>query len=269
MASFSRTTILTYARALRDLQDYHHALADALTSEEILDFLAHRQTQVGNSTLNQICCALKYFYGRVIASPERVVDIPTPRKPGQLGELLTADELRRLVAAAANLRHRVVIELLIGLGLRGGEIGRLRLGDFDRHNRSVTIRGAKGGHIRVLPYGERLRTTLRVYFLNYRPDDYLIPAGHRGQKPGIAVRGVQYILRQTRQRARLRKPFSPHTLRHCFAVHYLNNGGSLVRLQQLLGHKYLTTTLRYLSYASIPLRDTPSPLDFLYVSPAD
>ena len=109
-----------------------------------------------------------------------------------------------------------------------------------------------------------MRQTLNDYFRAHEPEDYLIPAGYRSQQPGIVVRGVQYIVRQTLVASGLQKKVCPHTLRHCFAVHYLNNGGSVLRLQQLLGHAHISTTWRYLSYASIPLKEVDSPLDFLY-----
>ena len=78
-----------------------------------------------------------------------------------------------------------------------------------------------------------------------------------------SVKSIQYAVREAHKRAPIRKAVHPHTLRHTFAVHYLNNGGSLVRLQQLLGHAHISTTLVYLKYTSIPLRETATPLDFL------
>ena len=264
MAGTAPATVENYVRALRDLQHHHQGLADALSRDEILAFLAHRDAQVGKSSLNIICCALKYYYGRVLGDLGRIVHIPTPRRPKQLGELLTTDELRQLLAAARSLRHRLVLELLFGLGLRAGEVGRLRTSDFDRATRTLTIRYAKGDKNRLLPYGGRLRSTLNQYYQVERPTDYLIPGGSNRSEPFISVRGVQYIVTNARKRSGLRKACCPHTLRHCFAVHYLENGGNLIRLQQLLGHAEIGTTLRYLSYASIPLADTASPLDGLY-----
>jgi site-specific recombinase XerD len=253
-----------YVRALRDLQHHHQREADGLDRDEILAFLAHRDGQVGKSTLNIISCGLKYYYGRVLGDLSRIVDFPTPRKPRQLGELLTTDELRQLLGAGRSLRHRLVLELLFGLGLRAAEVGRLRTSDFDRASRSLTVRHGKGGKTRLLPYGGRLRDTLNAYYRAKRPTHYLIPGGANRNEPFISVRGVQYIVSQARRRSGLRKACCPHTLRHCFAVHYLEQGGNLIRLQQLLGHAEIGTTLRYLSYACIPLADIASPLDRLY-----
>jgi site-specific recombinase XerD len=230
-----------------------------------MEFLSWRKEQVGSAALNTIVCGLKYYYGKVAVQPEKIIHIPIPRKPSQLGELLTSSELRQLIGAGRLLKHRLVIQMLFGLGLRAGEIGKIRLGDFNREHRTITIRNAKGKKTRVVPYDEHLRGTMIDYFRQVKPTDYFITSGTKPSPKGITNRGVQYIVRETRKRAGLRKKICPHTLRHCFSVHYLNNGGSLHRLQQLLGHKYISTTLRYLSYASIPLRDIPSPLHFLYV----
>lgn len=260
------STVQSYCRALRDAQAYINADANDITPEELMEFLTWRKVQVGNAALNIIVCGLKYYYGKVNGQPEKIVWIPTPRKPKQIGELLTAIELRTLIAAAKGVKHRLVIELLFGLGLRAGEVGKICLGDFDRKHRTIIIRNTKGGGHRILPYDDTLRKTLIEHFRTNRPKHYLIVSGTKKSDKGILVRGVQHIVSRTRDRAAISKKFSPHTLRHCFAVHYLNNGGSLIRLKQLLGHKYLSTTLRYLSYASVPLRAPLSPLHFLYVS---
>ncbi|MCB9266955.1 MAG: tyrosine-type recombinase/integrase [Lewinellaceae bacterium] len=264
VAGLAKSTAHNYVRALRDLQERTGKPADKLTRDELLAYLAARRKQLSPSTLNTVICALKYYYREVAQRLGLVVDIPNPRRAKQLGELLNADELRTLLSAARSMRHRLVLELLFGLGLRAAEVGRLRLGDFNREQATVTIRTSKGGITRVLPYGGRLRDTLNQYYRQERPRNFLVPGRERSTSQGISVRGVQYIVSHTLQRSRLPKRVCPHTLRHCFAVHYLNNGGNLVRLQQLLGHAYLSTTLLYLRYASIPMRDIPSPLDALF-----
>ncbi|TXF80889.1 tyrosine-type recombinase/integrase, partial [Neolewinella aurantiaca] len=137
------STIINYARSLRDLMEYHHAEADAITARDILAFLAEREKSIGKSTLNTLCCALKYFYGKVLGDPDRIVDIPTPRKPKQLGELLTTSELKQLFAAARTSKRRLVLSLIYGLGLRAGEVARIRLHDFDARHRTLIIRNAK------------------------------------------------------------------------------------------------------------------------------
>lgn len=247
------------------MQAYIDRDVDEITHDEILEFLAWRKKSVGNSTLNTIACGIKFYFTKVNPQPERVVRIPTPRKAEQLGELLTTSELRQLFAAAHSPKYRLVLSLLFGLGLRAGEVGQLRLHDFEAEHKTLIIRRAKGGKHRILPYDDAIRRDLIAHFRAEKPTDYLFTSNTRKTSSGgISVRGVQYIVRAIHQRSGIRKKVCPHTLRHCFAVHYLNNGGNLIRLQQLLGHAYLSTTLRYLSYAAPELKDIPSPLSFLF-----
>ncbi len=261
----SESTVQSYCRAIRDLQYYIDRHVDDITKEEIFEFLTWRKKTVGNSALNTITCGLKYYFRQVAELPENVVTIPTPRKSGQLGELLNTKELRQLFDAVTSSKHRLVLSLIFGLGLRAGEVARLRLGDFDADRRTVIIRHAKGGKQRTLPYDDAVRRDLIAYFRAEKPTDYLFTSATRkSDTGGISVRGVQYIVRTTSERARLTKKVCPHTLRHCFAVQYLNHGGNLIRLKQLLGHAHFSTTFRYLSYASPELKDIPSPLSFLF-----
>ena len=269
----SESTIQSYCRAIRDLQAYIDRNIDEISTEETLEFLTWRKQTVGNSALNTIVCAIKYYFREATDQPDRVVTIPTPRRPKQLGELLTTSELRQLFAAADSSKNRLVLSLIFGLGLRAGEVARLRLHDFDREQRTLIIRNAKGGKQRTLPYDDAVRRDLIAYYDDEEPTDFLFTSATRKSgSGGISVRGVQYIVRTTAERARLTKKVCPHSLRHCFAVQYLNHGGNLIRLKQLLGHTNIGTTLRYLSYASPELatllpsavKDIPSPLSFLF-----
>lgn len=269
VAGSASSTVISYVRALRDVQKHFDQGADSLTREQLLAYLDHKKKTYSSSSLNMQVCALKYYYREVLRRQDLVVSIPNPRRSKQIGDVLTPTEVRHLISSARSMRHRMVVELLFGLGLRASEVGRLRLGDFNAKERTVTIRTSKGGITRVLPYGGRLRVTLNAYFKHERPVDYLVPGRDRSDGPGISVRGVQYIVRMCLDRSRLRKRVCPHALRHTFAVHYLNNGGNILRLQQLLGHTYLTSTLIYLKYASFALRDMAGPLDFLYDAPVD
>jgi len=188
------------------LQAYIDRDIDEITTEEIFEFLSWRKQDVGNSSLNTIICGLKYYFRKVVDKPERVVTIPTPARPSQLGELLTTSELRQLFAASTSPKHRLVLSLLFGLGLRAGEVGSIRLHDFDRHQRTLIIRQAKGRTQRTLPYDDAIRHDLITYFRAEKPADYLFTSTTRkSQNGGLSVRGVQYIVRTTAERARLTK----------------------------------------------------------------
>lgn len=174
---------------------------------------------------------------------------------------MTVVEVDRLLDHARSIRHSAILHVLYDLGLRARELSRLRLSNFHRVSKSVQIRFGTGGRHRTLPYGGVLSEILNEYFRQHRPKDWLF----RGAKGNAhtSIRGVQYVVRESVKRAGLSKDIHPHTLRDTYAVHYLNNGGNILRLQQLLGHAHLSTTLLYLRYANIPLADIASPLDFL------
>ena len=260
-AGYAKTTRQQYVRSLRHAQWGLDDNVEDFTADDILLWLDHRSQHVGPSSVNVNVCALKYYFGRILGQPDMVNFIPQPRRPRQLGDLLTIAELRELFAAASSAKHHAVLALLFGLGLRAGEVGRIRLHDFDRQQATLIIRQAKGGKSRTLPYGPVVRHALAQYFRQERPADYLFVSGTRkAEDGGLSVRGVQYIVRQTLARTTIKKKVCPHVLRHCFAVHYLNEGGSLLRLKELLGHALLSTTFRYLSYAKPQLVDVPSPL---------
>jgi site-specific recombinase XerD len=179
VAGRAEATIVNYVRGLRDLQAYYDLPADELSRDQLIAFLAGRKAHISSSTLNTLICSLKYYYREVLRCQELIVDLPNPRYSKQLGDLLDADEVRTLLRATRSLRHRIVIELIFSLGLRVAEVGRLRLGDFDRTQPTLIIRTSKGNVTRVLPYGERLRGTLIDYFRQEKPVDYLIPGRER------------------------------------------------------------------------------------------
>jgi site-specific recombinase XerD len=130
------------------------------------------------------------------------------------------------------------------------------LTDFDKVHRLLTLRNSKGGKMRTVPYSADLRITLEKYFRSLRsfPTTYLFENRDEAGR-AITIRGVQYIVGEVVKRSRLKRDIHPHTFRHTFAIHYINNGGNLLRLKELLGHENIETTLHYLKFCSIPLLD--------------
>jgi integrase/recombinase XerD len=216
---------------------------------------------LSSSALNSRICGIKYLYREVYRRLDLIVDLPNPRRSRLQGDILNGEEVKRLFDGVRSIKHLAVLQVLYDTGLRARELANLRISDFDRRQGVLTVRHGKGDKARVIPYGQQTRETLNEYFRQERPQDALFVGSTTGEL--FTVRGVQYVVSQACKRSGLTKRVHPHTLRHSFAVHYLNNGGSLLRLQQLLGHAHLSTTLVYLKYASMPLRETQTPLDFL------
>jgi integrase/recombinase XerD len=251
-----------YLRALRDLMENCEDIPENLTATRIQKHLSELRKDLSSSTLNTRVCGIKYYFRNVEKRPDLVVDIPNPRVAKYVQEVLTINELSTLFDACNDMRELALLHLLYDCGLRSREVCNIKLTDFEKTNQKLTLRNSKGGKLRVVPYSNTLKKTLTNYFatLKSRPTTYLF---ERINEPGIAisVRGVQYIFKEVAKRSRLKKDIHPHTMRHCFAVHYLDNGGSLLRLKELLGHENLETTLHYLKFCMIPLTESQTPLE--------
>jgi len=162
------------------------------------------------------------------------------------------------------MRQFLILNLLYDTGIRVRELTRLRACDFDRVHRTIMIRNSKGNKSRVVFYGIEVQNILNTYCLvrGSVPKNTLLESYKEKGQP-LTMRGVQFIIRRIVKRSGIKKRVSPHTLRHSFAVHYLNEGGSLFDLQKLLGHENITTTLHYLKYANLPEGKRMSVLDEL------
>jgi integrase/recombinase XerD len=148
-----------------------------------------------------------------------------------------------MVMHGGSFRNSVLMTLIYATGLRLGEVARLRLVDINSQNMTLHIRNGKGAKDRVLPLPADLLPLLRDYFRQYKPEVYLFNGGSKGGP--MAHRTIQYIVASARVAAGIKRPASVHTLRHCFATHFYQNGSNSIALQFMLGHKNFKTTARY------------------------
>ena len=254
LANNAWATRQNYLRGLRDLMLHLKKRPEDCSVDEIKAYLVHArdQQQLSSSSVNLRVCGIKYYCREVICRLDLVVNIPNPRIQKYFTEVLTFQEVQHLFGACRDMRQLLVLQLIYETGLRTRELVRLRVSDFDKNLRVITIRNSKGRKTRTVPYGDQLRKTLRQYCIvrGGVPANTII---ENTRKPGnpLKIRGVQFIVKEAVRRSRLKKRIHPHTLRHTFAVHYLNLGGTLPQLQRLLGHEHITTTLHYLKYVHV------------------
>ena len=175
--------------------------------------------------------------------------------------VLSPAEVAALFQSTPNLKHRAILMTIYGAGLRVSELTNLRVTDIDSQRQIISIRQAKGHKDRQVMLSPRLLELLRTYWKSYRPKSWLFP-GKTPEHP-ITQTTVWHICKQACEAAHLAKPVSPHTLRHCFATHLLEEATDLRRIQILLGHRNLKTTARYLHVSNLAVRSTISPLDRL------
>lgn len=264
MSGSPLSTQKIYIRAVRDLMESLGSVPESLSVDQIKGHLAAYRGKLSSSALNSRVCGIKYYFRKVVRRPDLVVDVPNPRVAKYVQEVLSEGDLTILYAACQNMRELSLLHLLFDTGMRSREVSTLKLTDFNKTYSQVTIRSSKGGKTRTVPYSVELRTTLTQYFESQRarPTDYLFENRDAAGEP-ISVRGVQYIVKEVVKRSRMKRDIHPHTFRHSFAIHYINNGGNLLRLQQLMGHENIESTLHYLKYCTIPLIDCATPLSVM------
>jgi integrase/recombinase XerD len=262
LRNYSARTISCYVAAVARFAAHFRLPPDQLGPEHTRQYQLHLLQQKASwSRFNQAVCALRFFFGVTLRRPEVVVAIPYGKKPKPLPCVLSADEVARLFAAAANPRDLVLLQTAYAAGLRVSEVVRLRVGDVDGRRRVLHIRCAKGRKDRLVPLSAVLLDRLRDYWRRYRPDPWLFPGRAAGGH--LSVGQAQRLCHGAVRAAGIGKKASMHTLRHSYATHLLEAGTDLATLQKLLGHNQVSTTLRYAHVAQSHLLRTASPLDTL------
>lgn len=251
-----------YLRAVRDLMESCQSIPESLNADQIKAHLACFRGKISSSALNLRVCGVKFYFRNVVKRLDLVVDIPNPRVAKYVQDVLSEAELFQLFSACTSLRELALLHLLFDTGLRSREVCGLKLIHFNKVHQTLTVVNGKGEKLRTVPYSLSLRTTFANYFntMKERPEVFLFE-NRDNAGTAITIRGVQYIVKEVLKRSKLKKEVHPHTFRHSYAVHYINNGGSLLRLKELLGHEDIETTLHYLKFCSIQLTDTLTPLE--------
>jgi integrase/recombinase XerD len=266
--NFAQTTISSYVRTIEDFARYFRRPPDQLTPEHIREYQANlfREKKLAASTVTQRLAALRFFYTRTLKKSWTVADTPYPKKTRHLPSILSPEEVAHLIDSSQSQFHRVVLMTLYGTGVRRAELTRLQIPDIDSRRMVIHIRGGKGRQDRDVMLSPTLLEALRNYWrgLKRKPKDWLFPGGrwHTGQNP-ITPKVVWNACQRAAQRAGLENRVHPHTLRHCFATHLLENGADLRTIQLLLGHHDLKETTIYLHLSRRHLNATASPLDSL------
>src|SRR6516162_1184688 len=266
--NYAQTTINAYIQTIEDFARYFKRPPDQLGPEHIREYQAYlfREKNLARQTVTQRLAALRFFFIQTLKKPWSVAETPYPKKTRHLPTILSPEELAHLIDSARTQFHRVLLMTLYGTGARRAELCKLQIPDIDSRRMVVHIRGGKGRQDRDVMLSPTLLKTLRDYFrgLRCKPKLWLFPGGqaHTAHHP-ITPKAVWYACHKAAQHAGLLHPVHPHTLRHCFATHLLENGADLRTIQLLLGHHDLKETTIYLHLSRRHLNATASPLDSL------
>jgi integrase/recombinase XerD len=260
--NLSPATQRSYVNAVSKFSRYCGRSPGKLGLDEVRDFQVHLVSKgVSWSSLNQIVCALRFFYGVTLNEatvPER---IPYARTPRKLPVVLSTDEIVRFLEAVSSLKSRAALTTAYAAGLRASEVAGLRIEDIDSGRGVILVRQGKGGKDRNVMLSAQLLDILRTYWRFARPQRFLFPG--RDEDRPINPTTLHAACRSAAKAAGLSKRVTLHTLRHSFATHLLENGADIRIIQALLGHANLSSTARYTQVASHTIRATQSPLDLL------
>jgi integrase/recombinase XerD len=236
---------------------------ERLGPEEIRSYqlylVKERKAAVGTRTV--AVSALRFLYQVTLKRDWALEMIVAPKSEQRLPEILSPEEVLRLLQAAPSFTHHVIFSTMYGTGVRVSEAVHLRATDIDSQRMTIRIEQGKGRKDRYVQLSPKLLDLLRIYWRKVRPREWLFP----GQAPDepLSRDAVGNAVSHASQRAGLKKKPSPHSLRHAYAVHLLESGTDLRKIQLLLGHRSLSTTARYLRLATSTVCATTSPLDLL------
>ncbi len=241
-----------YLAAVSGLSRHYGCSPDDLDSQRVQGYLLHlvRERHLARSSVNQAGCAFRFLYHTVLERREQV-QVPLARAEQRLPQLLSREELARLFACAHEGKPRTVLMTAYALGLRVGELCHLRVGDIDSHADRMCVRivQGKGARDRYVPLPPDVLQVLRAWWKLARPRDWLFGAQTDPGKP-LCEDSASRWYHAARHAALIHKRGGIHTLRHCYATHLLEAGVDLANLSQWMGHRHVSTTMRYLHLAS-------------------
>jgi site-specific recombinase XerD len=254
-----------YVRHVRTFTAFLDRSPDTATKEDLRRFQLHMaQQQVSPGSINAAIAALRFFFTVTLERPDLVRPLRTVNKPRRAPVVLSREEVARLLEAAPSLKYKAALSVAYGAGLRVSEVANLKVSDIDSGRMMLRVEQGKGQRDRYVMLSPQLLELLRDWWRAARPPVWLFP----GQNPinPITPRQLNRAVTAARDLASISKRISPHTLRHSFATHLLEQGVDIRVIQVLLGHAKLETTALYTRVAVSTVRDIKSPLERLGVN---
>ncbi|WNM20389.1 tyrosine-type recombinase/integrase [Flavobacterium capsici] len=261
---YSENTISTYCDALKSFLVFYNTKRIAeLTNEDIIVYNNQYilKNRLSASYQNQIVNAIKLFFSIIRNTKIDVDIIHRPKRAKVLPNVLSKEEVKAILEAHSNVKHKMMLSMIYSCGLRCGELLALKPLHIDSKRNIVLLQNSKGKKDRIAPLSPKILEMLREYYKLYKPTTYLF----EGQTAGNPYdsRSLQMVLKQALQKARITKPVTLHWLRHSYATHLLESGTDLRYIQELLGHNSSKTTEIYTHVSTKSIQQIKSPFDDL------
>ncbi|MFC2109795.1 tyrosine-type recombinase/integrase [Bacteroidota bacterium] len=259
---FSESTLKTYTHLVAEyiLCKKKEAPID-LRSIEVHAEEVFIAKKISISTHRQFISAMKHYLAFVNSDIEIDFNALAPRKDKKLPNVLSHEEVIELIRVTKNIKHRICIALIYSSGLRIGELTSLKLSNFDIQRKVLKVQSGKGRKDRYVPLANVMLPLIQNYLTTYVPKTYLVEGSEEG-KPYSPI-SIRNFLARSCQLANIKKRVTPHTLRHSYATHLLENGTDIRYIQELLGHSRPETTMIYTHVRSQDLKNITNPLDLI------
>jgi site-specific recombinase XerD len=263
LKNLSSHTQRAYLAAVTGIARYYQKSPDKLIKEMVEDYLLYLKNEKGcaPNTCGTVLSGLRFFYNNV-ASEKIPIEYSARKKVRTLPTVLTQEEIRDIINTPDNLKHRLILMTTYSAGLRASEVIALKPDDIDSKRMLIKVENGKGGKDRYTLLSVLLLEELRHYYKTFKPKTYLFPSSYKG-KTVLSYETVRTIYEKARKKAKVKKGIGIHTLRHSFATHLLEAGYDIRKIQVLMGHRRLTTTMIYLHVSCETLSKIPSPLDLI------
>jgi site-specific recombinase XerD len=270
--NYSADTTRRYLRFVERFAQHFGKSPDKLGPDHLRSYQAYllKERKLCPGSVENHVAALRFFYVRTLHRHEFREFLPYPKMHKKLPEILSQEEVARLIDASTTLFQRTMLMVLYGTGMRRAELARLKVAHIDSQRLVIHVVDGKGHKDRDLPLSPTLLENLRVYWRWLKPRTYLFPSRmHRDHEQPISDKIVWRACTQAAKKAGIRKRVSPHLVRHSWATHLLEAGTDLRTIQLLLGHEDLEVTAQYLHLSAQHLQKVTNPIEALKLSTAE
>ncbi len=259
---YSTNTIKTYSSFVGLVKGHFQKPLNKVSEQDLHEYIYNliHHKKISFSYQKQLVMSLKLYFKEILNRTINIQYLTPSRRERKLPAVLSKNEVKKLVNNLSNIKHKCIISLMYSAGLRISEAVNLEVKDIDSERMIITVRGAKGYKDRNLPLSENILLLLREYYKILTPKIYLFE-GRKGGK--YTATSIRQTFNRVVKKVGIKKNATPHTLRHSYATHLLENGVDVRVIQKLLGHNSLNTTMIYTHIATPTLLKVKSPFDSL------
>lgn len=264
LVGLAKSTQDIYLKAVIRLSGHYNKSPSKLSALEIRAYLLYllKKKKLAPNSYNTQVYAFRFFYCTTLRQPLRKRDLPTTKVTYKLPDILSGDEVKKIIKATGNIKHRTLLMVVYGAGLRVSEAVNLRLQDIDGDRMTLHIRCSKGGKDRYVILSPVVHQALRQYWKVCRFKDYVFPSPKKYSKP-LSTSSASQVFKSAKAAAGITKEGGIHSLRHAFATHLLESGTNVFAIKELLGHASIQSTVRYLAFLPHNHKNIRSPIEQL------